>query len=405
MHLDELEILRWAHGGDGVGIPKSGPLQGMVVFVPGTVPGDIVTCEVVVQKKRWARTRLTSVDRPSSGRVDPPCEVQERCGGCPWMTGDGATQDRARMVILEGECKKRLGWSAEEIAMKVRLVTGSGSSLAYRNRIRMAFVTDEQGRVVMGYRMAGGDEIVDIQTCAIATAAIQQRLPQVRGHLARLGEVRGEVLMVAGEEGVATLVRCEDGTEHRLGPERVTVSQGPARVSVPPEGFVQANPPVAGALVAAVTQVAMQAGGETAVELFAGSGTFTVPLLLAGYRVSAYEVDGGAHQGFLEAVEGMGEASWHRADLLDIGVPLPEPEAPDLVLLDPPRTGGGALMPWVRHCGASTVVMVSCDVATAMGDIAALTQGEGAPYGVASISSYNMFPHTGHQELLVVLKA
>ena len=136
-----------------------------------------------------------------------------------------------------------------------------------------------------------------------------------------------------------------------------------------------------------------------------GGPQLTVPLLLAGYGVSAYEVDEGARHGFLQAVEGMGEASWHQADLLDLGVPLPEPEPPDLVLLDPPRAGGEALMPWIRRCGASTVVMVSCDVATAMRDIAALTQGDGAPYSVASISSYNMFPHTGHQELLVVLEA
>ena len=321
------------------------------------------------------------------------------------MVGDEATQDAGRMAILGGEARKRLGWSEEEVRRRVTPVSGLGEPYAYRSRVRMAFVSDGAGRTVMGYRAAGSDSIVDVHTCAIATPAIQQRLPAVRAHLSSLGAVSGAVMMVAGEEGVATLIRCDDGSQVRLGPERVTVVQGASRVSVPPEGFVQANPPVASALVAAVAQAAREAGGTRAVELFAGSGTFTVPLLLAGYSVTAYEVDGSAREGFHRTVEGVGDAVWHKTDLLDLGVPLPEPEPPHLVLLDPPRAGAGTLMPWIRGCGAKVVLMISCDVATAMRDVGELTLGERAPYAVTSIRSYNMFPHTGHQELLVVMAA
>ena len=257
----------------------------------------------------------------------------------------------------------------------------------------------------MGYRASGSETLVNAQTCAIAAPAIQQRLPGIRAELATLGAAQGEVLMVAGEEGVATLIRCDDGRSLRLGPERVTVTQGPSRVSVPPEGFVQANPAVSGALVAAVAQCAREAGGRHAVELFAGSGTFTVPLLLAGFEVTAYEVAGQAREGFLRTVGPEARAAWHQVDLLDVGVPLPEPEAPDLVLMDPPRVGAGPVMPWVRASGAKTVLMISCDVATAMRDIGTLTVGDGAPYRVDSLRSYDMFPHTGHQELLAVMVA
>ena len=44
--LSDLEVIRWAHGGDGVAVPASGPLAGMVVFVPGGVPGDRVRARI-----------------------------------------------------------------------------------------------------------------------------------------------------------------------------------------------------------------------------------------------------------------------------------------------------------------------------------------------------------------------
>ena len=53
MILNDLHVLRWAHGGDGVAVPESGPLEGMVVFVPGSVPGDRVRARVVKKKKRF----------------------------------------------------------------------------------------------------------------------------------------------------------------------------------------------------------------------------------------------------------------------------------------------------------------------------------------------------------------
>ena len=136
-------------------------------------------------------------------------------------------------------------------------------------------------------------------------------------------------------------------------------------------------------------------------ELFAGSGTWTVSLLAAGLRVEAYEVQRGARAAF-DANTAHGAAFLHVADLLDVGVPVPKPVAADALLLDPPRAGAEALMPWIRGRGIPRVLMISCDLATGLRDVASLT-AEGGPYEVQSITSYDMFPHTGHQELVIEL--
>ncbi|MCB9728198.1 MAG: class I SAM-dependent RNA methyltransferase [Deltaproteobacteria bacterium] len=394
MELTGLEILRWAHGGDGVGVPVQGELAGAVVFVPRAVPGDVVRCRIVRRKKRWARAELVAIERSSPHRVTPVCPVQAECGGCPWMAGAPAAQAASRRAILGGEVDKRLGASQEV----VRLAPPAGATLGYRARVRMAWEVDARGQVRLGYRAPGSHRLVDVPGCPVAAPAIEAALPALRELLSERGPGRGEVSLVAGREGVAGRIAPERGAPIAIGPPSVTLGEEPYAIRADAETFVQANPAVARAIAEQVEAMAREAGGRHAVELFAGAGTLTLPLLRAGYRVTAYESAAGARAWFHDNVAGRGEATWHLCDLLATGVPWPAPEPPDLVLLDPPRTGALEMMAWVRACGARVVLMVSCDVSTAMRDLAALV--EGGAWAVTDIVGHDMFPHTGHQEVV-----
>ena len=67
-----------AAGGDGVG-----RTNGLVVFVPRTAPGDVVTAQIA-GKGHFARGILRSVVTPSPDRIEPPCPhyTRDKCGGC-----------------------------------------------------------------------------------------------------------------------------------------------------------------------------------------------------------------------------------------------------------------------------------------------------------------------------------
>lgn len=393
MELSDLLIQRWAHGGDGVAIPDAGALAGAIVFVPRAVPGDVVRCRVVVRKKRWARAELVAVQTPSPHRVDPACAVQAACGGCPWMAGDSEAQAASRLAILTGEASKRLSVAASQ----VRLASQTGPELGYRSRVRMAYEVDARGAVRLGYRASESHRLVDVARCPVAAPEINQALPALRADLASRGPGRGEVSLVSGPEGVAGRVRPAGGVERVAGPPAVTVGEAPYAITADVHTFVQANAHVSRAIAEQIEAMARAAGGGHAVELFAGAGTLTQPLLRAGYRVTAYESAPGAQRWFEANTRGLGEATWHQSDLHATGVPWPTPDPPDLVLLDPPRTGAAELMPWVRASGAKTVLMVSCDVSTVMRDLAMLVEGA---YRVTEIVGHNMFPHTGHQEVV-----
>jgi 23S rRNA (uracil1939-C5)-methyltransferase len=399
LDIEGLTIERWAHGGDGVGIPSSGPLSGAVVFVPDSVPGDVLDVRVVVRKRKWARARLTRIRVASPHRVTPPCRHQLACGGCPWMNGSEQAQRHSREHVLRAEARKRLGWSHTRSESRVHLCSSQGPSLGYRVRARLVYQVDAEGQVVMGYRGRRSHAPIDVEQCAVLAAPLQAAWPALRKGL---GDQKvtggGELDLLLGREGWGARVRPEGGAPWEIGRSVVSVRQGQVSPRCRPGDFVQANPVVLEALVSEVQRLASGAAGDYAVELFAGTGAMTAPLLKAGYAVDAYEVAAGAKASFEEVLEGLGDARWHRCDLLRDGVPRPRPrQRPDLVLLDPPRTGAAEIMPWVRASGAKALIYVSCDPATAFRDLAYLTKGA---WEVLSVTGYDMFPHTGHQEVV-----
>ena len=400
MRLQGISVVRWAHGGDGVAIPEQGPLAGMVVFVKGAVPGDRVTVEIVERKKRWARGVVVERIEESAERVNVPCAVHAQCGGCPWMAGSSEAQRQSRLAILRGEVHKRLRWPDARITERVRLAPDIAPSFGYRCRLRLGYVVQDNGDVQLGTRAPKSHRLVDLSECVVAESPLSAFLQPLREAIRAKGAGQGEVSLLSGEEGVGAWISPAKGEAWGLGPSQLTLGIGEHRVVASPRGFAQANRFVTAAMLEAITEaVGRPVSTAHALELFAGSGTLTRALFDAGFHVSAYELSTESEDLFAQNTVGEGRARFHACDLLDTGIPIPAPEAAEVVLLDPPRQGALPL-PWLREFGARRIVLVSCDVSTALRDLAEL-QGR---YEVLELVGWNMFPHTGHQELIATLE-
>jgi len=320
------------------------------------------------------------------------------------MPGSAAAQAASRLAILQGEARKHLGWSDDVVRERVTLADeDSLPALGYRVRLRLGYRVAPSGRVTLGFRAPRSHQLVNVERCPVADEPLSAALDPLRQALQARGQGEGEASLLSGDEGVAAWIRPSSGeSPWRWGPATVTLRAGSHAWTAAPEGFFQANAGVSAAISDALSAAfgPPETPQARAVELFAGSGTLTLSLLRAGYRVSAYEMHEAARAQFQANTADHGEATFHVADLLGTGAPLPAPEAPEVVLLDPPRQGAHEIIPWIRACGARRVAMVSCDVSTAMRDLAALAPA----YDIASITGWNMFPHTGHQETLAVLQ-
>ena len=71
----KLRIEKAIYGGDGLGrLPA-----GKTVFVPGTLPGELVEATIATDRRSFATGKLDAVLEPSAERVAPGCEYFPRC--------------------------------------------------------------------------------------------------------------------------------------------------------------------------------------------------------------------------------------------------------------------------------------------------------------------------------------
>ena len=347
----ELRIERLTAGGDGLA-----RLDGRATFVPLTAPGDRVRAELVEVKPRYARARLIEVLEPGAARRSVECPYFGRCGGCDWLHIKEATQRAARAEILR-DALVRIG-KLEQLPEFESLA--SPSSLAYRARARVAC---EGGRV--GFRGRGTREVVDIEHCRVLDPGAQRELELLRARPPR----KPQEVEIRGFGGEAAGLRVSPGS------------------------FFQANGRLWDAWADQVVQLC--GSGELALELYAGVGFYTGRLERSFARVIAVERGTSAED--LQHNTRARVISSSAEEFVETGL---AGLAPEVVLLNPPRTGcDPSVLAAIRQLAPARVVYVSCDAATLARDVARI----GAEYRVARVIVIDALPQTHHVESALLL--
>jgi tRNA/tmRNA/rRNA uracil-C5-methylase (TrmA/RlmC/RlmD family) len=141
--------------------------------------------------------------------------------------------------------------------------------------------------------------------------------------------------------------------------------------------------------------------GLTVWDLYSGAGLFSVPLArLVGEsgHVEAVEADRGGAEA---ARRNLAAYGWARSRRAKVEAALPALPRPDIVLLDPPRTGAGTkVCRALADAGPRVIGYVACDPAALARDLAVLT---GAGYRIRTLRGFDLFPHTHHVECVAVL--
>ena len=364
----ELDVVDLGSGGEGVG-----RLDGAVVFVPLTAPGDRVLARVVERRKRFARAELVELVEPAPVRVEPRCAAFGTCGGCDWQHLDYRAQLAAKRSAL-GQALARIGGvEAPDVAEPVPSPAGYG----YRDRVRGTLLG---GRFHL--RRRGTGEPVAIARCEIADEAINARL--ARGFE---GEPDGRVELALDADApdpVDTL---------RVGEDRATGL-----------GFRQVNPAVAKLLEALLVEDAAAAGAGVVHDLYCGAGTWTLPVAAALPEARVIGVE--AHAGSVGLARRRARAAGlanvelrhGRVERLLDGLRL----AGSTCLVDPPRAGlDEVALARLAADPPATLLYVSCHPATLARDLRALD----VSHELVHVRPFDMFPQTAHLECRALLRA
>jgi 23S rRNA (uracil1939-C5)-methyltransferase len=401
--------------------------EGKAIFVPLTLPGEQARIRVTQSKSGYSTAELTEVLTPSPQRIRPACPHFGACGGCNYQHTGYDNQLAFKQAILRETLERGGLEPPQEISVL------SANPWAYRNRIRMAF--DAAGNP--GYRSRRSHALIPIRECPIAAPllisaaqaageALERVPPNLRPKEIQLfsnadesallatfftiesAGVRLEPLADALHERFPSLQSAELAADGRPGhPARTLAKWGAASISYRAAGFdyrvdhgafFQVNRWLIDGLVKRVTS---GYSGRLAWDLFAGVGLFARKLTGSFDRVIAVESAPPAVNALEHNLQGTsGKAV--RAATLDFLRGINPGECPDLIVVDPPRTGLGAeISALLAAVAAPALVYVSCDPATLARDLRTLIA---SGYAIHSITLADLFPQTFHLETVVHLR-
>ncbi len=408
-----------APGGDGVAhVGVNGKRR--AVFVRGAALEEELDLDVDLAS-RPARGRVLRVATPGPARVVPACPHVHRCGGCAWMhlSLDGQKEaHRAQLIAALPEA-----WRT------VRLVSHDApDALEYRTRARL-HARGSGGRTAVGLHEAGTHDPFEVERCAVlhptldrARLALGPLLEGARGHgdaqiaigsgskpvlelvwkgqLARGSFARIDSSVRAGEWAGARVFEGEVSRPAVFGdPTPWTLGADGEPLRLPPGGFAQTSAK-ANAILGErlVYLVATTFGGSlgSVLELYAGSGNFTVLLARHATRVVAVESSLVACEA---ARSNLAARDLSAKVVVGLAEAQPIRSGTDLVVLDPPRTGAKKVAERLAASKARAILYLSCDVPTLARDLGALN----ATYRLVGLESFLLFPHTPHAETLALL--
>lgn len=326
----------------------------------------------------------------------------------------------------------RAGLAGAEVASLARTAPGA------RRRATFAAVRPAGGarEALLGFNVRRGHEIVDLSSCAVLDPAIVRLVPALRTLMTALlapGQ-RSSVAVSALEGGLDVVVEwpAEPGlrmrerlaafaTDHdvarlswrRSGKEvaEPVVQVRPvgavfagALVAVPPGSFLQASREGEAALANAVTaaaSLAREGEGESAVaDLFAGAGTFALPLARGGARVHAVDADEASLRA-LAAVRGVRGLTVECRNLFSRPMTAAEVQPFLAVVLDPPRAGAAAQCAALAGCAVPAIIYVSCNPDAFARDARTLVAGG---YRLEQVTPVDQFLWSAHLELVAVFR-
>ncbi|MCZ4577736.1 class I SAM-dependent RNA methyltransferase [Gordonia amicalis] len=417
----EVAVDRPANGGEAVG-----RADGRVLFVRGAIPGERVIAEITDDRHdSYWRAEAVEILDPSPYRIPVACPAAAGGAGCCDLghIEPGHARDLKQAVLLD--VLSRVGHLDEATIADTDLATRGvdrlpGTDTGWRIRTRLA--VDGRGRA--GQRAFRGSAVIH-------DVCVQPAAGMVDDLAGRRFTPHAELAVVLDADGTRHITELAPIAEVRHGDPRRRAQQNRRRRSrpraqvvvegaefavhrvggrswnIPVTGFWQAHraaPQTYADTVVGFVGEHLDSGPRVAWDLYGGAGVFA-GALLDTYDTGLDEVhivdsDAGALAAASETFADDGDrVVTHRGEVAVRIHALGE--APDIVVLDPPRTGAGErVVDAITAARPAVVVHVGCDAARFARDLGLFVR---SGYRVAQVRGFDAFPLTHHVEAVACL--
>lgn len=430
---------------EGLGVAR---IEGFTVFVDGALPEEQAEIRIVKVMKNYSYGKLLRILKPTSGRVDPSCEVVKRCGGCQLQHMSYAAQ----LKYKTQQVKDAIGRIGGISGVTVHDTMGMDNPWRYRNKAQFPIRVDRN--VMIGFYANRSHEIINTPQCIIQDAVNDNVVQAVREFIkkcnisvydentgkglikhivTRKGFKTGEVMVcivINGDEmpcdkALTEMLRARvDGLKSivlNINKKRTNVILGDRNIvlfgedaiydyigefkfRISPLSFFQVNPVQTEVLYGKALEYADLKGDETVFDAYCGIGTISLFLSKKAGKVYGVEIvpqaiENAKENARLNGVKNVefieGESETVIPKLYKKGIKA------DVIVVDPPRKGcDEKLLDVIAEMGPERVVYVSCNPATLARDLKYLSE---RGYRVKEIQPVDMFPQTVHVECVVLM--
>lgn len=429
---------------------EQGNMKKLKLTIPQTLPGEKVS--VIVDKpdrRRW-RAMPEEILESHPERMTPQCPHFEMCGGCVWQHW----QYQGQLKQKTNHVKKAI----ESQGFDPNLVgdtIGMDEPWHYRNKMEFTFAPDG----TLGLHEQGNfRKVISLETCLIAGKEMVEAAMEVadwaknhqltgynkdlhegllRHLMVRQSFATGEIMLAlfATEAPAVQLKNAADDLVKRItnkfpkvksllwlentdwadrtqsershilaGRDFIYDEMGGYRFRLWFDTFFQTNPPQAQKLVDLAIEMGQPKKTDKMIDLFCGVGTFSLPFAdrvgkLAGIEIVETSIESAKRNAKDNGIEN----TYFLASDARKGIDqvLESFGNPELLLLDPPRSGaGGKVMRRIGRAKPERIVYVSCNPDTFATDIKEL---EPFGYSLEVVQPVDLFPHTVHVEAVALL--
>ncbi|MCD8316250.1 MAG: 23S rRNA (uracil(1939)-C(5))-methyltransferase RlmD [Eggerthellaceae bacterium] len=425
-----VKVERMGYGPDAIAHLSTGK----TVFVRGGIPGDLLNVVIEKQKPNYDVARIASIIEPSKERLEIPWVTP--MPWCPWSAFEYPAQLKTKRSFVI-EALVRVAHISRLRAEKLVLDTlACKREWGYRNKIELATVRDEKGLLTVGHYDEADDKVIPVESSPLAVNPIEDAPKALQGALRFLeGSSDLKIYRVGVRSSLRTrqteialwtppspfpraaAVRTLKNALANTSLVRVIADPGSSRkvknveilsgkgywteklagdltfmTSAP--SFFQVNTAQADRLIALVLEGLEPHADDVIVDLYAGGGTFSIPLARAGANVTAVESASSSVRDFKRNAKNNdvkievigGDAKREIANFRGM----------DALVVDPPRAGlEDGMAEAIAEASPKRIAYVSCDPQTWARDAARLEK-EG--FALTKVFPVDMFPQTYHVE-------
>lgn len=445
---------------DGRGVAR---IDGQVIFVKDTVPGDIVAAKVYKKKRRFLEAELRELSKESPNRISPLCLHFGSCGGCKWQHLEYKNQ----LLFKEKQVKDALERLAGISSPYISGIIGSEEIFEYRNKLEFTFSNREwlsQAQVAdksylakpaLGFHVPGQfDKVLNIEQChlqnllqnrirnRVKETALKNNIPffNIKTHEGFLRNVvfrsslsHEWMLILIVYENKPELVELLLNDLVKNFPELKSVYYivnekkndnysdlnpilffGDAYINeefdglkfrIGPKTFFQTNSKQAHKLYSITSEFADLNGHENVFDLYTGTGTIALYIARRANFVTGIEYVPESIEAAKEnaLANNISNTAFYAGDMKEVFKEeiFEKHGKPDVIITDPPRSGmHEEVVRKILLSGAKRIVYVSCNPSTQARDLKIMND----KYIFIKAQPVDMFPHTSHVENVALLE-